>query len=147
MQIEFTKQQFKNLLKLIYLGEWMTNAHRTDDRIKKYEDMLNYIFSYAKKFGFEKYVDDEDVNNGKFYPTRFFEEKTDVDQLHEEYDDKTFWDELIHRLGKRDFFRKYSKNEIKKMSEEEWFEKFYRCINKWGDEVDKYEIERLSIKK
>lgn len=31
------------------------------------------------------------------------------------------------------------------MNEEEWFKKFYGCIGKWGDEIDKHGIERLSV--
>ena len=31
MQIEFDKKQYEILLKLVYLGNWMANAHRTED--------------------------------------------------------------------------------------------------------------------
>ena len=54
MKINFTKKQFENLLKLVYLGEWMANAHKTDDIIEKYREMLFYVFSFAEEFGFEK---------------------------------------------------------------------------------------------
>ena len=42
-----------------------------------------------------------------------FEEETDVHELHEEYDEESFWDELVDRLGERDFFRKYTRKELK----------------------------------
>ena len=150
MSIEFTKKRFLALLKVVYLGNWMANAHRDgspkDPHEEEYEAIEDYIFSFAKQFGFDEYVDDEDAKNGKFSPTRKFEEGTDVDELHEEYDEETFWDELIDRLGERDFYRKYSKEEIKKMSQDEWFEKFYECIDQWADEMNKHGMNHLEIK-
>ena len=146
MKIEFTKEQYENLMKLVYLGEWMANAHRTDDRIEKYDELQRYVFSFAKDFGLEKHVDDEEIGDGNFYPTRFFEEETDVDKLHEEYDEDTFWTELPERLGERDFFKKYSKKDWEKMTREERFLKIQECVIKWEEELEKYGIERLDIK-
>ncbi|MFC1612955.1 hypothetical protein ACFL23_01350 [Patescibacteria group bacterium] len=145
MKINFTKKQFENLLKLVYLGAWMANAHRTDDRIKKYDNLEHYIFSFAKEFGFEEYVDNEAVGDGEFYPTRVFEEDTDVHQLHDEYDDETFWDEIIDRMAHRDFIRKYGIDKIQKMGREERWEKLGEFEDKYADEIDKNGIDRLEI--
>jgi hypothetical protein len=145
MKINFTKEQYENLMKLVYLGNWVANANRTDDTIEKYEKLEDYIFSFAKDFGLEKYVDDEEADNGKFFPTRFFEEETDVDELCDEYDDETFWSELPDRLGERDFFRKYSQEELEKMSREERFLKMQECIIRWEEELDNNGIERFGI--
>jgi len=146
MKIKFSKEQFENLMKLVYLGNWMANAHRTDDRIEKYEDLENYVFSFAKDFGLKKYVDDEAVGDGKFYPTKFFEEETDINKLHDEYDDDTFWSELPERLGERDFFMKYSKEDWEKMTQEERFLKRQECEIKWEEELEENGIERLEVK-
>ena len=150
-KIEFTKDQFKGLLKLVYLGNWLANAQRDgsneNPHLKEYEAIENYIFSFAKQFGLDEYVDDEEAARGKFYPTRMFEEETDIQKLIEEYDEETFWDELIDRLGDRDFFRHYSKDEIRKMTQEERFEKLYEFIDKWADEIDERGIGRLKIDK
>jgi hypothetical protein len=148
-KIELTKQQFKTLLKMVYLGNWLANAQRDgsneNSHLKEYEEIENYIFSFAKQFGLDEYVDDEESKKGKFYPTRVFEEETDVQKLIEEYDEETFWDELIDRLGDRDFWRHYSKDEIQKMTQEERFEKLYEFIDKWADEINEHGIERLKI--
>lgn len=147
MKIEFTKEQFENLMKLVYLGNWMANANRTNDTIKKYEDLEHYVFSFAKDLGLEKYVDDEDADKGQFFPTRLFEEETDINEIHDEYDDDTFWNELPDRLGERDFFKKYSQREREKMTRDERFLKMQECIIKWEEEVEENGIERLVIKK
>ena len=148
-KIELAKDQFEALLKLVYLGNWLANAQRDGSKenphLEEYKAIENYIFSFAKQFGLDEYVDDEEAASGKFYPTRMFEEETDVQKLIEEYDDETFWDELINSLGDRDFFKQYSKDEIQKMSQEERFEKLYKFIDKWADEINNHGIERLKI--
>lgn len=147
MQIEFSKEQYKTLLKLVYLGNWMANAHRTEDFEEDMEKLEHYIFSFAKDFGFEKYVDSENVGDGEFYPTRKFEEKSGVYDLHEDYDEENFWEEIISRLGERDCIRKYGAENIKKMSRMEWFEKLSDCEQEWADEMEKYGVNRLEVKK
>ena len=146
MKIDFTKEQFENLMKMVYLGNWMANAHKTDDTIEKYSEIENYIFSFAKDFGFEEYVDDSDANKGKFYPTRMFEEDTDINTIHDDYNNDTFWDELVERLTIRDFRKKYSIEEITKMSSEERFSEMGKIEEKYADEVEEYGIDRLIIK-
>ncbi len=147
--IELTKEQFLVLMKAVYLGNWMANASRTggkdDPHIKEYEEILDYIFSLASRFGLEKYVDHEEKDGDRYFPTNEFEEKTNVHKLHEDYDEETFWDELPERLGDRDFYRMYSKDDWKKMTQDERFLKLQECIIKWEEEIDNNGIERLEI--
>ena len=145
MKIEFSKEQFLALMKTVYLGNWLANAIRTDDKYKDYEAMEDYIFSFAKEAGFDRYVNHEPKDGDRYYPTSYFEEETDVDILKDEYDDELFWEELIERLGNRDFLNKYGKEEIRKMNREERFIKRMECEEKYEDEVEKYGVERLEI--
>jgi len=150
-KIELSKEQFKTLLKVVYLGNWLANANRNgnpgDPYLEEYRTIENYIFSFAKQFGLGEYVDEEEAASGNFYPTRIFEEEPDIQKIIKEYDEETFWDELIDHLGDRDFFRHYSEDEIQKMSQNERLKKLYKFIDKWADEIDKYGIERLKIEK
>ena len=147
MKIEFTKEQFESLLKSVYLGNWVANAHRTDDMIKEYEEIEDYIFSHAKEFGFDEYVDDEKADKGKFFPARIFEEEADIQKLIEEYDKETFWDEIIDRLAARDLFRQYSRAELEKMDGNERMEKLGILEEKWAKEINENGIERLEVSK
>ena len=144
MEIKFTKEQYEDLVKVVYMGSWMINSFRTDDEIKKYEDLEQHILSYSKDFGLQKSIE-YDSSLAKFFPTREFEEG-EVNQYIDEYDDYNFWDELIHRLARRDFVKKYGEGKIKKMSIEELFKKEDPFIEEYEREVDDYGIERLEIK-
>jgi len=153
LSIPLTRAQFLALLKAVYLGNWMANANRDgsrrDPRKKEYESIEDHIFSFAKQFGFDEYLDDdpEDAKEGKFFPTLLFEQGTDVDELMEEYNEDIFWDELIDRLGERDFYRRYSPAEIKAMTRDERFEKLDACIDAWADEIDKNGLENIWVLK
>ena len=150
MKIEFTKEQFLALMKVVYLGNWMANANRNgsseDPCIEEYEKMEDYIFSLAPQFGFDKYVGHEPTDGDKYFPTRSFEEETDVDKLHHEYDEGNFWDELAGRLGERDFYNKYSKKDWEKMKQDERFFKLQECIVEWEEESENFGLERLEVK-
>lgn len=146
MKIELTKKQFENLLKLVYLGNWLTNAIRIEnERIKKYDDIEQYIFSFAKEAGLEKYIEYvEDYD--KFFPTKKLEENPEIMGLIDEYGEENFWDELIDKLSIRDFLEKYSETTIEKMEPIERMKKISACAQKYEEEFAKNGIENLVIK-
>ncbi|MBU0721943.1 hypothetical protein KKA93_00595 [Patescibacteria group bacterium] len=147
MKINFTKKQFLSLMKLAYLGNWLANASRLqDEQIKEYEEAEDYIFSFAKEFGYDRYVDHEPKDGDRYFPTRYFEEETDVEILQEDYDNETFWQEASDRFGERDFFEKYGEEAIEKMDRKERFIKRMECEEKYEKEFEEKGIERLEIK-
>ncbi len=56
MNIELTKKQYRTLLTMYYCGEWVLNSYKTrEDKIYKETDEIEqFIFSLAKKYGLEK---------------------------------------------------------------------------------------------
>lgn len=145
MEITFTKGQYDKLIKLVYLGNWMINSIRSDDLVEQYEDMEQYIF-FVKDAGLEKYIEYSPEHH-KYFPTREFEEETDVEKYREEYNDESFWQELVYRLARRDFIRKYGAKAVEKMDWEGRMEKEHPFIEKYADEFEKNGIENLEIRK
>jgi len=150
MEIKLTKEQYENLLKLVYLGNWIVNSIRSgeedDKRIEKYENIAQYIYSFSREEGLERYIEfDKQVN--RFFPTREFEEDTDLERYRQEYDDEVFWQELIHRLAERDFIKEYGENTIKKMNWRERLEKEQPFIEKYGEEFEESGLMNLEILK
>ena len=47
MKIELTEQQFRYLLDLVYIGNWVINSTRENDRIKEYDRVESLIFSHC----------------------------------------------------------------------------------------------------
>jgi|UniRef100_A0A7C6E9Y0 hypothetical protein len=145
MEIKLTKKQYENLLRLVYLGNWVINSIRPpDELIEKYEELEQYIFSLAESAGLGKYVVFAKEDN-RFYPTPELEEDPELCQYLEEYDTRTFWDELIYRLARRDLIRHYGIDEIKKMDPKERIVKESRFIEKYAQEFEKHGIEYLRL--
>jgi hypothetical protein len=76
MNIDLTKKQFQTLLELMYFGEWVANSYKTkEDKLYKETDNLEqYIFSYASRFGLEDWIE-YDQRLKKYMPTLTMEEK------------------------------------------------------------------------
>lgn len=143
----FTKEQFKSLIRIVYLGNWFANANRTgtegDPHHEEFNEIEEYVFSNASKFGLVDLVDKE-ASDERWYPTRELEES--LDDIHTEYDEETFWDELFFRMSDRDFLRAYPEKEIRKMPMLERFQKEEPFRKKWDNEINEHGIERLDIK-
>mgnify|MGYP001574334831 CR=1 FL=1 len=143
--IPLTRDQYRALLKAVYLGNWMANAHRGEDALTEYDAISDYLFSLAPTFGLEKYIDRHEAEHGHYDPTRFFEESTGVHRLHHEYDEEAMWNELSDELGRRDIFERHTPGEIAAMSQDEWMEKLSALIDTYDDEFIAHGIDRLKI--
>lgn len=148
MNLELSPSQFKTLLKLVYLGNWMANAQRGEgdvDTILEYEDMEDFIFSHTKAFGLGEWVDDELKDEGKYFPSRKFEEESGVRELIDEYDEYSFWDELAECLTDREMLKTYGAETLKSMSRDERFGKYLELREKYDKELEEHGLERIVI--
>lgn len=71
MKIHFTKKEYRQLLELIYLGDWLASAHSETDE-SPYEAIREKIYSYAKAFHCEDWIE-YDKSLGRHYETAAFE--------------------------------------------------------------------------
>jgi hypothetical protein len=141
-KVEFTSEQFLKLMKLVYLGRWMVSSHR-DETDKNFEDIEQHVYSQAKNFGHEAYVD-FDSNYGKHFPSADIEDE--MDPVIQDYDDYTFWDELAWRMAERDFDRKYDHAQVLCMTNDEIFRQKNILADKYFDEFTTNGIEKLILK-
>ena len=121
MKIEFSKTQYKTLVKALFLASWVVNSHKTEKPDDEFERLEQYILSQGKFFDLKNVEFDE--KHGKYYHEMDFEQKT-LKHL-DEFVNETFWVELIDRLAERDFFNALGKSEIRQLSQDERFSKFY----------------------
>jgi len=141
MKIEFSKSQYKTLVKALFLASWVVNSHKTEDLDDEFERLEQYILSQGKFFDLKNVEFDD--KHGKYYHDREFEEKT-LKHL-DEFVDESFWVELIDRLAERDFFNALGESEIRKMSRDERFRKFYEFADPYEAEFAEHGIDKLVI--
>jgi hypothetical protein len=141
MEISLTQDQYENLIKLVFLGSWLVNSFRTD-RITDFDELENHIYSYAKDSGLQRCVAYDEATK-EYTPSDALEES--VASYIEEYDEDSFWDELVRSLGQRDFIRQYGQAAIQKMKFEEMLEKEDPFIQKYAQEFEKNGLQHLGL--
>ena len=98
MHIELTKTQFRRLLDLVYIGNWVLNSTRGDDRIREYDEVESLIFSQCLQNGMASLVE---LYKGDLIPSRAFADGG----IHEAimaYEDAMFFEILAQDLALRD---------------------------------------------
>jgi hypothetical protein len=98
MNIELTTKEFRRLLDLVFIGNWVLNSTRGDDRFEDYDDVESKLFALCKGTPMESLVEDY---NGKPIPSQAFNDGG----IHEaivNYEDIIFYDVLAEELARRD---------------------------------------------
>ena len=95
MNIELTEKQFRRLLDLVYVGNWVMNSTRGDDRIREYDDVESTVFANCLSHGMVPLVE---AYQGELIPSRAFAEGG----IHEAimaYEDTMFFEILAQELA------------------------------------------------
>ena len=98
MELHLTRKQYRRLLDMVYIGNWVLNSTRGDDRIPDYDEVESLLFSKAQEEGMGVLAE---LYNGEVIPSRAFAEGG----IHEaimDYEDNVFFDILAEDLARRD---------------------------------------------
>lgn len=93
MQIELSNKEFRRLLDLVYIGNWVLNSTRGYDRFADYDNLESKIFAYAPALS--------EPWNGTVIPSQAYAEGG----IHEAiayYEDNVFYEILAEELSRRD---------------------------------------------
>ena len=98
MELKLSEKQFRRLLDLVYVGNWVMNSTRGEDRIREYDDVESTVFSNCIDHGMIPLVESY---RGELIPSRAFAEGG----IHEAimaYEDTMFFEILAQELALRD---------------------------------------------
>ena len=98
MELKMTEKQFRRLLDLVYIGNWVLNSTRGDDRIKEYDQVESLVFAHCLDHGMAPLTE---LYQGELIPSRAFADGG----IHEAimaYEDATFFEILAQELALRD---------------------------------------------
>ena len=98
MEIKMTEKQFRRLLDLVYIGNWILNSTRGDDRIRQYDEVESLVFSQCLAHGMAPLTE---LYQGQLIPSQAFAEGG----IHEAimaYEDTTFFEILAQERALRD---------------------------------------------
>ena len=57
MNIELSKKEFRRLLDMVYIGNWILNSTRGTDRFADYDDLETKLFGLCRTTGMDTLVD------------------------------------------------------------------------------------------
>ena len=98
MELKLTVKQFRRLLDMAYIGNWILNSTRGDDRFADYDEVESLLFAKAREVGMSTLAEDWE---GEVVPSRAFTEGG----IHEaiiEYENNVFFEILAEELARRD---------------------------------------------
>ena len=98
MNIELTKKEFRRLLDMVYIGNWVLNSTRGNDRFEDYDKLESKLFALCREVGMNRLVEKWE---GEMVPSKEF---TDGG-IHEaimDYEDTVFFEILAEELARRD---------------------------------------------
>jgi hypothetical protein len=98
MQLELTPKQYRRLLDMVYIGNWILNSTRGDDRFTDYDEVESLLFSKAGQVGMGKLAE---VWHGEVVPSKAFADGGIHDAIME-YENNVFFDILAEDLARRD---------------------------------------------
>ena len=98
MNLELSKKEFRRLLDMAYIGNWILNSMRGEDRFEDYDRVESLLFQKAAEAGMPSLAEWCD---GEILPSRAF-----IDGgIHEaivEYENSVFFEILAEDLARRD---------------------------------------------
>ena len=98
MHIDLTTKEFRRLLDLVYIGNWVLNSIRGEDRFTDYDHVESTLFGLCQGTGMQALVETWD---GEDVPSKAFSEGG----IHEAiavYEDAVFYEILAEELSRRD---------------------------------------------
>jgi len=98
MHIDLTSKEFRHLLDMVYIGNWVLNSTRGDDRFSPYDDLESKLFDLCRSNKMDVLVEDW---NGTSVPSKAYVEGG----IHEAiayYEDNVFYEILAEELSRRD---------------------------------------------
>ena len=98
MQIDLTNKEFRRLLDLAYIGNWILNSTRGDDRFEDYDNLESKLFGLCRDHKMDILVENW---NGIAVPSKAYVEGG----IHEAiafYEDNVFYEILAEELSRRD---------------------------------------------
>ena len=98
MELKMTEKQFRRLLDLVYIGNWVLNSTRGDDRIKEYDQVESLVFAHCLDHGMAPLTE---LYQGELIPSRAFADGG-IHEAIEQYEDVVFYEILAEELALRD---------------------------------------------
>ena len=133
MTIELSNKECRRLLDLIYIGNWILNSARGEDRFEDYDNLQEKFFALCAKNGMRALVTSY---MGHHFPSKAYEDGG-IHEAIADYEDAVFFDILAEELARRDMAED-------NLSQDDMTELTNR-MNDYMDEFEKNGVDRVVV--
>lgn len=133
MQIEMSNKEFRRLLDLVYIGNWVLNSMRGDDRFADYDNVESKLFGLCAGNQMQALTENW---NGTWVPSKAYAEGG-IHEVIALYEDNAFFQILAEELSRRDM-------EHAEITQEN-YEELLQRMNGYMDEFQASGIDRLVL--
>lgn len=98
LNIELSEKEFRRLLDMVYIGNWILNSARGEDRFEDYDLLQEKLFAHCPAHGMRSLVEGW---QGHIFPSRAYEDGG-IHEAIADYEDAVFFDILAEELARRD---------------------------------------------
>ena len=99
MNIELTDREFRLLLDMVYIGNWILNSARGGRRIREYDELESKIFAHCAKN--KKFHSLLSIYDGEVLPSAAYE-NGGIHEAIVDYEDTVFFEILAEEFALRD---------------------------------------------
>ena len=98
MQINLSNKEFRLLLDMVYIGNWVLNSTRGEDRFRPYDEIESKLFALCRDSGMKVLVEKW---NGEDVPSKAYC-NGGIHEAIAYYEDNVFYEILAEELSRRD---------------------------------------------
>lgn len=133
MNIELSEKEFRLLLDMVYIGNWILNSARGDDRFEDYDLLQEKLFALCPGHGMRSLVE---TWQGHIFPSRAYEDGG-IHEAIADYEDAVFYNILAEELARRDLGLENS--------DPEDFSQLQERMEEYMEEFDKNGLNTINI--
>ncbi len=133
MNIELSDKEFRRLLDMVYIGNWILNSARGEDRFADYDELQEKLFTLSLKNGMPALATRW---MGHVFPSQAYEDGG-IHEAIADYEDAVFYNILAEELARRDLGLVES--------EPEDYTELNARIEEYLSEFDKNGLDTISI--
>ncbi|HEY6736915.1 MAG TPA: hypothetical protein VI322_04335 [Candidatus Saccharimonadia bacterium] len=140
MNLHLTSAEYRKLIELAYLGEWMVNAQHDPEF---HDEDARAVVQKLLASHPQPEVEQDDETQEYFMTLDWIERL--YEQYILDYDDHVFWDELTERLAQRDLAKSRGVS-LEDINRDDDLLELRPYEERYHDELEAHGIERLEIR-
>ena len=133
MNIDLSDKEFRRLLDMVYIGNWILNSTRGEDRFEDYDLLQEKLFALCPRQGMRSLVQSW---HGHIFPSRAYEDGG-IHEAIADYEYAVFFDILAEELARRDLGLE--------SSEPEDYSELTARMDEYLDEFDKNGLASITV--